>query len=183
MIGMRRLRPLRWGRPTFASASVFALLALACFPVLAQADSSGIQYGDAPPTATTPGSEIPSRSAPPAKASGANGGAAAPDSTVSGSSESNPSAGDESSTEAGGAAKGGDRGTGQGSPDKGAAKAGAPGAKALDVAPVSEDDGGSSPLVPILIVAAILAAISIGAYALRQRRQRRGPTHVSPEAG
>jgi hypothetical protein len=39
-------------------------------------------------------------------------------------------------------------------------------------------------VAPILIAVAVLAAISIGAYVYRQRRQRGGPdTRVSPEAG
>ncbi|HST69324.1 MAG TPA: hypothetical protein VLI94_06675 [Solirubrobacterales bacterium] len=42
-------------------------------------------------------------------------------------------------------------------------------------------DDGSSPLVPILIAVAVLAAISIGAYYYRQRRQGPGST-VSPNA-
>jgi hypothetical protein len=40
--------------------------------------------------------------------------------------------------------------------------------------------GGSSPLVPILIAVAVLAAISIGAVVLRQRRTPSAP--VSPNA-
>jgi len=47
-----------------------------------------------------------------------------------------------------------------------------------------QEGGGSSPLVPILIAIAALAAISIGAVMLRARRQRdgRGGAPVSPEA-
>lgn len=185
MLGMRHSPAPRWGRSTFASLSVVALLALACFPLSAQADSSGIQYEDTPPTATTPGSEIPSRSVPPAKASGADGGAQAPaDSTSSGSSGAG-SSGDDESSGGGAAARGGDGGTGQGSPEKGGDKTDASGAQAIDAAASADDDGGgSSPLVPVLIAIAVLAAISVGAYVIRQRRQRRGPNaSVSPEAG
>lgn len=47
-------------------------------------------------------------------------------------------------------------------------------------APASDDDG-SSPLVPILIAIAVLAAISVGAFLYRQRRQ--DPTSpISPKA-
>ena len=47
----------------------------------------------------------------------------------------------------------------------------------------SSEGGGSSPLVPILIAIAVLAAISIGVVMIRQRRQRRGPSATaSPEA-
>ena len=49
--------------------------------------------------------------------------------------------------------------------------------------PDSSDDG-SSPLVPILIAAAVLAAISIGALMIRQRRQRDGSSpSLSTKAG
>ena len=48
----------------------------------------------------------------------------------------------------------------------------------------SQTAGGSSPLVPILIAIAVLAAISIGAVVYRQRRQGSGGTGspVSPNA-
>ena len=49
--------------------------------------------------------------------------------------------------------------------------------------PNSSDDG-SSPLVPILIAAAVLAAISIAALLIRQRRQRDGSSpSLSTKAG
>lgn len=58
-------------------------------------------------------------------------------------------------------------------------------AQPLDTAPASEteSDGGSSPLVPILIAVAILAAISIGYFVYRQRRQGPGSPVSSPKAG
>jgi len=47
----------------------------------------------------------------------------------------------------------------------------------------SQDSGGSSPLVPILIAIAALAAISIGVVMFRAKRQRgEGSSSVSPEA-
>lgn len=47
----------------------------------------------------------------------------------------------------------------------------------------SSDNGGSSPLVPILIAIAVLAAISVAVVMIRQRRQRSGPNvTASPEA-
>lgn len=47
----------------------------------------------------------------------------------------------------------------------------------------SDDGGGSSPLVPILIAIAVLAAISVAVVMAKQRRQRSGPTgSASPEA-
>jgi len=45
----------------------------------------------------------------------------------------------------------------------------------------STEDESSSPLVPILIAIVVLAAISIGAFYYRQRRQGAG-TSVSPKA-
>jgi len=45
----------------------------------------------------------------------------------------------------------------------------------------STEDESSSPLVPILIAIAVLAAISIGAFYYRQRRQGAGSS-VSPKA-
>lgn len=54
-----------------------------------------------------------------------------------------------------------------------------PGAQAAK----SSDSGGSSPLVPILIAIAVLAAISVAVVMIRQRRQRGGPSATaSPEA-
>ena len=40
--------------------------------------------------------------------------------------------------------------------------------------PAASDDGGSSPLIPILIAIAVLAAISVGVVFVRQRRQDGG---------
>lgn len=49
--------------------------------------------------------------------------------------------------------------------------------------PVShKSDGGSSPLAPILIAIAVLAAISLGTVLYRQRRQRSGSQPISPKA-
>lgn len=80
-------------------------------------------------------------------------------------------------------------GTGQGNPG-GSANGGAKNAvhpagqkTPAAVKSQSSDNGGSSPLVPILIAIAVLAAISVAVVMIRQRRQRRGPTTTaSPEA-
>lgn len=53
-------------------------------------------------------------------------------------------------------------------------------AQPIKNAATSEDES-SSPLVPILIAIAVLAAISIGAFYYRQRRQGAGSS-VSPKA-
>lgn len=57
-------------------------------------------------------------------------------------------------------------------------------AQPLDVAPAAETDSdGGSPLIPILIAVAVLAAISIGYFLYRQRRQGSGSPVSSPKAG
>lgn len=60
-------------------------------------------------------------------------------------------------------------------------------AESLPLTPAAEtDDGGSSPLVPILIAVAVLAAISIGYFFYRQRKQgpdSSGSSVSSPKAG
>lgn len=168
---------------------MLALLALGCFPVLAQADSSGIQYSDSPPTATG-NNEIPSQSKPSNESSkGSGGSASSSGADSSGSSRGGSAAGGSSSGSGGGSGTASDGGTGQqGSPGKGAyngsvgpGKATSPGAESS----AAEDDGGggSSPLVPILIAIAVLAAISLGVVMLRQRRQRGPGSPVSPEVG
>jgi cobalamin biosynthesis Mg chelatase CobN len=165
---------------------VLALLALACFPVLAQADSSGIQYSDAPPTAT--GGNPPVHHEHPAKSSNANGGASGQNSgsgkstTTSGASGADSSKGNPSSTTGGAATTNSDGSTGQGSPEKDSA--GTPATPVQQTSqPPTQDSGGSSPLVPILIAVAVLAAISVGVVMVRQRRQRRGSgSPVAPKA-
>lgn len=78
--------------------------------------------------------------------------------------------------------------TGQGKPggsaNQGPSKAAHPSETASGKHASHTDDGGSSPLVPILIAIAVLAAISVAVVMIRQRRQRPGgpkPT-ASPEA-
>lgn len=82
--------------------------------------------------------------------------------------------------------KGDDDGTGdkaQGNPGKGAKNEAPPSAKPIVKSDAESDDGGSSPLVPILIAIAVLAATSIAVVAMRQRRRRSGPdARVSAEA-
>jgi len=164
---------------------VLALLAFACFPVLAQADGSGIQYKDAVQTATGD-DEIPTRSEPPAHSSKANGGASAATDGRSGSSsggaESESSGGGPSSGAGKGPGAGSDAGNGQGS--RGGDSGGDPQDALQQGAPLdssSSDD--SSPLVPILIAIAVLAAITIGAVLMRQRRRDEDPgIPVSPKA-
>ena len=177
MNGMRRLARTP-GRSAFGSVSVLALLALACFPVLAHADSSGVQYSDIPPTAT--GGKTSTGQGSPARSSGASGGASAPSKT--GSAASGSSTGSPSSTTGGVPSTGSDGGTGQSSPDNGSSgKTTTPGqSDGRTGAPAASQDDGSSPLIPILIAILVLAAISLAAVMIRQRRQRGGPG--SPKA-
>ena len=177
------------GPLAFLLSSVLALLAFACFPVLAQADSAGAQYN---PGINGPGGH-PEENKKIAKKSESpnNGGASAPVESDSGSTESGGGAYTEapSSGSGGGAATAqkNDAGTGQGKPENGstpAAKANVQQtAPASSKAPASDDDG-SSPLLPILIGVLVLAAISVGAFVIRQRRQRDGANpSLSTKAG
>ena len=188
MIGTRRLSAPVGGRHILA-VSVLALLALACLPVWAQADSSGIQYNPSVPSATHK-SEIPSQNGgvpahssdtPGGKKSGSDG------STAPDSSEADSSQESESSKEGTALAKnddgGGNGGNGQGNSDKSSGHEQGSAANPLG-SQAAEQDSDSSPLVPILIAVAVLAAISIGVVVMRQRRRRGGPdAQVSPEAG
>jgi hypothetical protein len=163
---------------------------MACFPGLAAAEeNSGIQYDtDVPTVPSDPGSNIPSK-----KHSG--------DSNTS--EEANAGASGTNTPGGAGSGGGNDSGTGGGTPSGqsnqaqggGEGKAGNGSQPAGSVGdgeklPLTEDvvgttaassDDGSSPLVPILIAIAVLAAISIGAYFYRQRRQDPG-SPVSPNA-
>jgi hypothetical protein len=162
---------------------VLALLAFACAPVAAQADSSGVQYESKLPN---PGNG-PSQNEQIAEKS---------DSPKNGGVEANGSGGggsyteEEAPSEEGSAAGAGNGngGSGQGKPDKSAnppAKAGVQdGAPLTHASPASSSEGGSSLLVPILIAIAVLAASSIAVVWARQRRQRDGSSpSLSTKAG
>ncbi len=171
--------------------SVFALSALMLFPALAQAeDSSGIQYSEAPPTATGgQGGNKQGHKEPPANSSSSDGNSSK--SNDSGHSESSASSGgssgkNPSSQTVNAQGKNHDGGTGQSNSGNGSNGGEAPPVNQTGQAPPApqEESSGSSPLVPILIAIAALAAISIGAVMLRARRQRAGRGgSVSPEAG
>jgi len=152
--------------------SVLALLAFACSPALAQAET----------VYETPDTNLPgetkkspskhknpdaSESSPKAKASqdpddGGTDQADESSETNSGASTGNPN------TPGG---EGGSQGkAGQGAKDAGQAAGGSvQAAVPLETSAATTDDG-SSPLVPILIAVAVLAAISVGAVLYRQRR-------------
>jgi cobalamin biosynthesis Mg chelatase CobN len=172
------------------SAALLALsLTSALFvPALAQAGSATQQYTESPPSATggnpTPGSNgSPSTGGSGGASSQNQGGSGAPsgspaapvsgDSGTSGVEQGSTSGGTgESGSGQGGSGNGGVSGSG-GSGTNG--KSGKSGNQPIAItsgtpASASTDDGGSSPLVPILIAVAVLAALSIGAVLYRMRR-------------
>jgi cobalamin biosynthesis Mg chelatase CobN len=176
-----------------AIVSLLALLAFACFPVVAQADSSGVQYSDAPPTAT---GGKPSQQDTIANSSNTGGGSSVSNPSSKPAKDSrNPGV---KSSEVNGSPSGGgagsDSGSGQGNQDNSSGKPPATPVGQSDHAgktstqpgentsASSDNGGGSSPLVPILIAIAVLAAISVGAVVMRQRRHQSGPgSPVSPD--
>jgi hypothetical protein len=174
------------GRSALLLSSVLALLALACFPIVAQADSSEVEYENALPKAEGNG---PSHNEQIAESSDSpkNGGAEAPANTGSGESGEGSYTEGAPSSEGGVANTGNDGGTGQGNPDKGSspAKPSVQPDTPIAESGTASDGGGSSPLVPILIAVLALAAISIGAVMIRQRRQRdgSGPSSLPTKAG
>lgn len=193
-------------RFSFSLLSVLALLALAAFPAFSQADSGEKIYEtDRPDSGVTnevkPGRENPLNedeakahaSTQPSGGGGgsessqpqSNGGGGEPSSeesqgnpgTSGGGGDKNPPSGGEGSPSKEDSTPG-KTGVGQGEPVSGPASE--------NVSHHSSSDDGSSPLVPILIAIAILAAISIGAVVYRQRRGDSGGgsgSPVSPKAG
>lgn len=167
--------------------SVVALLALLCFPLSAHAeDSSGVQYSDAIPKAE--GENTPSHKQNPAKSSSTDGGGTAPDDSKGSKDSMDAGSGEQesSSKPEAGAGAGGSGNSGQGNPGGGStgserATAQHTGQSTTDAAPASSSDGGSSPLVPILIAVLALAAISVGFVMYKQRRGPSGGT-ASPKA-
>jgi len=163
-----------WGRSNLLLSSVLALLALACFPVLAQAGAGTIEYD---PTLPGDGGAKQNENIAKTSETPPSGGAEAPADTGAGEGYSEEVAPSDEGGSPAAAGNGG--GKGQGNPDKGnnppaqaKVQDNAPIAKTSPHGSTSSDDGGSSPLVPILIAVLALAAISIAAVMIRQRRQR-----------
>ena len=161
---------------------------MACFPGLAAAEeNSGIQYetDDAPTIPSDKGSNIPSGKSgnssdePDAEASGSG----TPEGESSGGGGGSETGGTGTGTGQGNQAQGGNGGkASNGSKPAGGDVSGAQPLKTISsTSGKAADDDGSSPLVPILIAVAALAAISIGAFYYRQRRQGSG-SPVSPKA-
>jgi cobalamin biosynthesis Mg chelatase CobN len=162
--------------------STIALFALSCFPAFAQAQTSAeVEYQDAPPTVPGHTGGSAKDNEPSATKANAGGGSGGDSNSPGGGSAKGGS-----SDKTGNAAHDGGRGDQQGSQGN-RANEGSDGAQqgALSATTSEEDDDGSSPLVPILIAIAVLAAISIGVVVMRQRRgQDASPgSPASPEAG
>jgi cobalamin biosynthesis Mg chelatase CobN len=151
---------------------VLALLAFTCFPVFAQAETvyetestnlPGGGGGKPPVHHQNPGSPESSPGAHQSTTPGAGG--ADQSQTGSSKSKDGASGGSNPSSPGGG-------GEAQGKPGKAAVGDG----KSLGTVQFGEPSSqqtasdGSSPLVPILIAVAVLAAISVAAVMLRQRR-------------
>lgn len=176
-----------WNRSVFSLLSVLALLAFACLPAAASADSSGYEYGNETPSA------YGSHKTPTVVGGGDNGGKAKASHETGGStgggeggSGSGGSSGGNPGTGSGSGAGEGRAGNGSTNPQHANGGKDAAGKLALqEAAPLgtqtSDDDGGSSPMVPILIVLALLAAISAGIVIMRQRRQP--DSSAAPKAG
>jgi cobalamin biosynthesis Mg chelatase CobN len=158
---------------------------MALFPGLAQAEeNTGIQYeSDVPTVPSHESSNIPSKNksnAPSEKGSEAS----SSNSPGGGGSGGSNDPGQGGGAHSGQSSQGGG-GDGQQSGD-GSQNAGGK-VNAAQALPTTTDasqssDGGSSPLVPILIAVALLAAISIGYYVSRQRRQGSDSAVSSPKA-
>jgi len=154
---------------------VLALLAFGCFPVLAHADSSGLQYQDAPPTVTggtVNNGNDPSAGTSDSGANSAGGGSSAKNSSGSGGAGKNDG-------------KGSGKQGSQGTDFNSGVGSGKSLGSEVEPAAAGEEDGGSSPLVPILIAIVVLAAISLGAVMYRRRHDgtSESGSSVSPEAG
>jgi hypothetical protein len=191
-VGMRHRQAPQWGRLSVLM-SVIAL-ALACSPALAQAEctsSSCVQYTESIPKPE--GENTPQgHQKTPAKASKTghdDGSQPSQPGGSKGTKEAEESEEGEASEKEGAVGGGNGGGNGQGKPGAGAHEGGKQAVQAAAhdqpgvQASKSDDGGGSSPLVPILIAIAVLAAVSVAVVMIRQRRQRRGPTATaSPEA-
>jgi cobalamin biosynthesis Mg chelatase CobN len=178
-------------RLSLALSSLLALMALACFPVLAGAeDSSGYQYNPTVPTVTghptspthsnssvtSPAHSSTSPNASPSS-SGSNPGSASGDPSGSKGNPSTDTPGGVGQDSHGKASTNGQHSSGGGQPSGSSQGQQPAGAKS------TSSDSSSSPLVPILLVIAVLAAISIGVVMMRQRRQRQGASSTpSPKA-
>lgn len=186
----RHPRGLARTQPALLLVSVLALLALACVPALAQAET----------VYETEKTNIPEESKPTHHKPKNNPETESSSATASNKGGGGPNGGNSNGSGSGNASEGGASGAGdggskgQGNPGSGSSTQSGTGGNQGNTpavegntevgkpASASHDSGSSSPLVPILIAIAVLAAISIGAVVYRQRRGRPG-SPVSPKAG
>jgi cobalamin biosynthesis Mg chelatase CobN len=170
--------------------SVLAVLAFACSPAPAHAEeATGPVYETEVPT-------VPQEQSPGGTGgghhNGSGGGGNGGNANVSNSpGEQGSGGGNNPGAGSGGSHKGqsnqasegntGNPGSGTGDAKNGKAGLGESRQVKPGVNASSTEDESSSPLVPILIAIAVLAAISIGAFYYRQRRQGAGSS-VSPKA-
>ncbi len=191
ILGKRHLEAPRLG--LYVSLLVSAIALALTFPVLAQAEectsSSCVQYDPGIPRAEGGNTPTHHKETPAKVSKTGSGGETAPAQRQEDGSQGGTggSEGESSPGEGGvGAGKGDDGG--QSSPGGSGGEKGKAGLQPHDqvsAAPApSKGDGGSSPLVPILIAVLVLAGISVAVVMLRQRRRPSGPSgSVSPEAG
>jgi cobalamin biosynthesis Mg chelatase CobN len=162
--------------------SVLALLAFACSPALAQAEATVYEVED---------TNLPGETTSPSKHKNPDGSGKSPKAHASetpgdgGSEQPGESSESENKESTGNPSTPGGGGGPQGKDGEGAKAAGnAPGGSVQAAVPLETSaattDDGSSPLVPILIAVAVLAAISVGAVLYRQRRG--GDGGFSPNA-
>jgi cobalamin biosynthesis Mg chelatase CobN len=198
---MHRPRHPRSSAPlAFSLLSVLALLAFAALPNLAQAeciDSSCVQYETDLPETGAPQKEVkPTKHQNSSKKKEATASGTPKTGESSGAPEIEEGEGENSEssghpgTTGGGDNKppsGGNQ-SGNGKPNAGSTGLGENESVTTPVkhnTASTSSGGGSSPLVPILIAVAVLAAISIGAVLYKQRRSDSGDSgaSVSPKAG
>jgi cobalamin biosynthesis Mg chelatase CobN len=171
---------------------MLALLALASSPALAGAESAPPDYVSEVPNETHKETPKQHKSIGGGTESGNNSSGGGP---VAHTSTNSPEGGEPNSSSKGSSSGGGTPGSnggsgngagnGQGSPGSGSSSKASPkvseGKPLTTSSPAKDDSSSSSPLVPILIAIAVLAAISIGAFVIRQRR-RGDDGQFSPEA-
>ena len=156
---------------------------MACFPGLAAAqDNSGIQYEtDVPNVPKDESSNIPKKDSGGSNPDEGDAEASGSNAPGAGSGGGNSNAGGTGTGQGSQASGGGDGQAANGSKPAGGDLGEAQSLQTVSSPADQASDDGSSPLVPILIAVAVLAAISIGAFYYRQRRQDPGSS-VSPNA-
>jgi len=186
MLGSRRHLAHGWDQSVFLLLSVLALLAFALFPVAASADSAGAEYQNAVPTPYGGTHKAPTvvggGEEDDAHASKEGGGTGGTGPGSDGGSSGGGNA-DTPATQGSGDGKDGNGSTTSQHPNGGkdAAEKKISNLEEVPSPSADSDDSGSSPLVPILIVIALLAAISVGVVVWQRRRGDTPP--ITPKAG